>query len=222
MEKLPLILLHGALGSAALYEPLTALTERETHAIDFSGHGHAPFSEEGFNMNVFADEVIAYMDKKNLDKADIFGFSMGGYVGYHVCKNYPDRVGRLTTLGTKIDWNPETAGREVRFLDPVKISEKVPAFAQVLLDRHGVGWSDLCKKMGTLLLELGDGAGLQAGDFQEISTPVTIVRGSEDEMVTEEECNWTVTQLSNASFVMLDGEPHLIEKCTPNTVAGLF
>lgn len=222
MEKLPLILLHGALGSAALYESLRELTDRDTHAINFSGHGHEPFNDKGFNIHVFADEVIAYMDAHGIDKADLFGFSMGGYVGYHVCKTYPDRVGAMTTLGTKIDWTPESAGREVRFLDPLKISEKVPAFAKVLLDRHGAGWSDLCTRMGALLIELGDGARLQQEDFQSINTPVTIVRGSEDEMVTEGECSWAAQQLQSASFIMLEGEPHLIEKCTPAAVAGLF
>ncbi len=75
------ILLHGALGSAAQLETLQAQMpeSQDAVALDFPGHGSAS-STEPFSMRLFADSVLKFMDEKNAAQADIFGYSMGGYV----------------------------------------------------------------------------------------------------------------------------------------------
>jgi esterase/lipase len=56
--KTPLLLLHGALGSRSQLEPLHSLLDQraiETYAMNFSGHGGAPFAPE-FGIEAFAED----------------------------------------------------------------------------------------------------------------------------------------------------------------------
>ena len=77
------------------------------------------------------------MNENYIQTIDIFGYSMGGYVALWLARFYPDRVGKIFTLGTKLKWNDEEAEKEIKMLNPEKVELKVPAFAQQLAERHG-------------------------------------------------------------------------------------
>ncbi|MGE3802708.1 MAG: alpha/beta fold hydrolase [Candidatus Kapaibacterium sp.] len=134
-----LLFLHGALYTKREFEPLmAALADQFTlDAIDFTGHGGEMMPAEPYSIRLFADDVLRWMERSGCATVDIFGFSMGGYVGLYLARHYPERVGRLMTLGTKLRWNIETSAREVKMLDPEKIEQKVPHFAEALKQRHG-------------------------------------------------------------------------------------
>src|SRR5688572_15290055 len=120
---MPLLLLHGAIGAASQFEKLTQLLQPdfEVFSLNFSGHGGKEIPEPGFNMPLFANDVLTFMEEKQLDKVDIFGYSMGGYVALYLALHYPEKVNRIMTLGTKFDWSPEIAAHETRMLNPLKI-----------------------------------------------------------------------------------------------------
>ena len=134
----PLLLLHGALGSAAQFDALRQHLPagQRVWAPDFPGHGGQPTGSTEFSIPAFADSVLAFLDAQNAGPVDVFGYSMGGYVGLYLAWKHPERVRQLWTLGTKFDWTPETAARESSRLDPEKMAAKVPAFAEALARRH--------------------------------------------------------------------------------------
>lgn len=83
LANLPsLLLLHGALGSREQRFALANLLGdiRDTHCIDFSGHGDAPLASERIRDEGFSTLVTAYMDTNTIASTDIFGYSLGGYV----------------------------------------------------------------------------------------------------------------------------------------------
>ena len=47
-----------------------------------------------------------------ITRADIFGYSMGGYVALHAARRHPERIGSIMTLGTKFAWDTPTAEKE--------------------------------------------------------------------------------------------------------------
>ena len=124
----PLILLHGALGSAAQLDQLSGLLKPcySCCTLNFSGHGGTPMPD-AFSIGLFAGDVLRFMAASNIEKADFFGYSMGGYVALYLAANHPERVGKIITLATKFAWTPESASREIRMLDPQKIAKKIPA-----------------------------------------------------------------------------------------------
>src|SRR6478672_5186908 len=101
-----LLLLHGAIGAKDQLQPLAnALKDKYTlHTINFSGHGGEAFPNEPFSMELFANDVLHYMQQNNIEQVNIFGYSMGGYVAMYLAKHHPQKINKLITLATKFHW----------------------------------------------------------------------------------------------------------------------
>ena len=133
-----LLLLHGALGSKAQFKPLEDRLKSsfELFTLNFSGHGGKELPDKPFSIEMFAGDILRWLDDNNISRVNFFGYSMGGYAGLYLAKHMPQRIGRIFTLGTKFEWTEESALREVKMLDAGKIMEKVPKFAEDLKARH--------------------------------------------------------------------------------------
>jgi len=152
-----LLLLHGALGSKEQFADLeTVLQEKfKIHTLNFSGHGKRPSHHHAFTIQNFAHEVLDWMNEHYIKTIDIFGYSMGGYVALWLARFYPDRVRKIFTLGTKLNWNEEEAEREIRMLNAEKIVEKIPTFAKSLAERHGeYEWKSVMIKTAAMMKDL--------------------------------------------------------------------
>lgn len=218
----PLLLLHGALGSADQFEALMPLlpTDRSIWALNFPGHGGLPLHEP-FSMALFTEAILGFMDREDWDEADIFGYSMGGYAALQLALEHPKKVRRIVTLGTKFDWTPATAARETGFLDPEKIEAKVPQFAAALAERHEpADWKMVLRHTAEMLRNLGDGQALRQEDFEKIFCPVVILRGELDHMVTEEESRQVAEWLPHGRFEALEGTKHPFEQVDVEMLAA--
>ncbi|MBK7855574.1 MAG: hypothetical protein IPJ79_12335 [Bacteroidetes bacterium] len=60
----------------------------------------------------------------NIGAANIFGYSMGGYVALWLARFKPHLVQFVFTLATKLNWNEETSAKENRMLNANKMEEK--------------------------------------------------------------------------------------------------
>lgn len=210
----PLILLHGALGSSAqmadIASPLES--ERTIFTPDFPGHGGIP-ADGPFSMDMFGQALFDLMEEKNIAVADLFGYSMGGYVALWFAWKYPARVRQVKTLGTKLNWTPETAAGMVRMFDPEKIEAKAPQLAQHLATVHApLDWKVLCRQTSDFLLSLGAGYGIPEEAYSRIQCPVHIGRGDADQVVGLEECEKVVHLLPDGHLHQLAGVPHGIEQ----------
>jgi Predicted hydrolases or acyltransferases (alpha/beta hydrolase superfamily) len=209
-----LICLHGALGSADQFAPLLAQrnARQVSHALNLPGHGGKQTGQP-FSMSLFADDVLGYMDKNSIGQADFLGYSMGGYVALWLAWKHPERVGKVITYGTKLDWAPPVAEGMVRMFDAEKIAAKAPALATSLAFVHGAdNWQELCRKTADFLLTLGNGAGLPPQSFSEIRCPVIIGWGDGDNVVTREESERAAQAIPNGHFELLACGKHLLEQ----------
>lgn len=94
----PLIMLHGgALTFHLSFDPLlpTLTAQRKVIGIELQGHGHTADSGRPFSIRQCAEDVIALLDQLGIERADLFGYSLGGLVSTEVAVLFPDRVGRL-------------------------------------------------------------------------------------------------------------------------------
>lgn len=211
----PLLLLHGAIGSSAQLLPLKTLLEKDhpVHVFDFPGHGGKAFPAEPFSIRLFAESVLAWMDEQRFSRVDIFGYSMGGYVALYIARHHPGRVGKIVTLATKFAWDEITAQKEVKMLDPGKIAEKVPKFAEALQTRHApLDWKEVLGKTAAMMLELGRQPELSPEDFAAIHTPVLLSAGDRDTMVSKEETEAVRQMIPGSQFELLPDTPHPIEQ----------
>ncbi|MGZ3882898.1 MAG: alpha/beta fold hydrolase [Bacteroidia bacterium] len=219
-----IIFLHGAIGASDQLEPLAnALKSRySVFTFSFSGHGKTTFDPEGFGIGIFAKELQQFIEKHQLEKPDVFGYSMGGYVALYLAAQQPGLIGSIITLGTKFTWSPEIAAGEVKMLDAKTISEKVPKFAEALKVRHGNEWEELLQKTAEMMKGLGDKNLLDANTLSGIKSKVLIGLADNDNMVSLEETTAAYKSLPNAGMYMLPFSKHPIESVNLNYLANLL
>ena len=211
----PLLLLHGAIGAPEQLRPLAQRLSKtfKVYTPCFSGHGEAPVSDSLFSIEVFAADVLQFMAQNQLARVSVFGYSMGGYVAMYLAKHYPDRIDKVVTLATMFRWEPEIANREIQMLNPEKIEQKLPVFAETLQQRHLKNdWKGVLHKTAAMMTALGNDNTLSAEDYAAITAPVLVLVGDRDKMVGIEETVSIYKALPNARMGVLPGTPHPIEQ----------
>jgi len=209
-----ILLLHGAIGGMDQLSDLkNKLTDSfSVHRINFSGHGGSPFTEQPFSIKLFADEVIHFLDKKNIDSISIFGYSMGGYIAMYIAKHYPQRVNKIITLATKFKWDEAIAAMEIKMLDAGKIEEKLPDFAASLHKRHAPNnWKTVLEKTAAMLVDMGIDNPLKLEHYTTIQHQALFMLGDRDKMVTLDETVEVYKNLPKAHLAVLPNTAHPIE-----------
>lgn len=222
--KRDILLLHGALGTKSQFDRLIeALSDSfVVHTLNFEGHG-VRVSHRDFSVKHFAQNVLEYLNNNEIKSAVVFGFSMGGYVALRLALDHPERVQKILTLGTKLDWTLESANKEVRMLNPAKIKDKVPHFAEKLMKDHSaIGWEAVLSKTASMMINLGTSTALTQKDFEGISVPVTLGRGSDDAMVSEEETLSVSQIIAQGQMVTLPETKHPIERVGLNVLVDFI
>jgi pimeloyl-ACP methyl ester carboxylesterase len=211
-----LVLLHGALGASTQFDALARSVEPHfrVHLLDFEGHGSAPPRGRPFRIPFFSENVLELLDSRRIERALLFGYSMGGYVALHLALEHPGRVARVATLGTKLYWDPQTATLEAARLDPSAIRAKVPKFAEALAARHeqAGGWERVLADTADLLRDLGDHPLLSDMELRRITRPVHIVVGDRDATVGLPESAAASRSLIDGMLTVLADTPHPLER----------
>lgn len=219
-----LLLLHGAVGSSEQFRGLKTKLASVfvVHTLDFEGHGPRASTKE-FTIALFTENVIQYIQEHGLSKVHVFGYSMGGYVALNLALKHPEYVEKICTLGTKFAWSKETAAKEIKMLNPEKIAEKVPAFAQKLATIHTNNpWEEVMNKTAKMMYGLGTGQLLATEELEAIPHKVLISVGQEDQMVSIEESQESAGLLPNGSLKIIPNFQHPIEKVNEDVLSTLI
>jgi pimeloyl-ACP methyl ester carboxylesterase len=108
----PMVVLHGAymnIPSMGAIIPKLARTHR-VYAVELQGHGRTTDIDRPITYQAMADDVNAFMDAVKLQKADVFGYSMGSIVGLQLAIRHPAKVNKLVGASIAYDvqgWQPE-------------------------------------------------------------------------------------------------------------------
>lgn len=213
MTKPPLILLHGALGSKEQFNDILSPLENsfEVHLLDFEGHGEAGPTDSPFRVSYFAENVLGLLDVHGIEKANIFGYSMGGYVALTLAHENPGCINKVATLGTILSWNKKIAARECGYLNPSKMKEKVPHFVDRLTERHIAGWERVVNRTREMLQYLGNEPNIKDENWKDLAMPVRLHVGDRDTTVelgnTVENCR----KMRHGELCVLPGSGHPFE-----------
>lgn len=101
----PLIVLHGAyMNIPTMGEIIPRLAEtHRVYALEFQGHGRTNDIDRPITYQNLADDVAGFMDAVSIEKADIFGYSMGGTAGLQLAIRHPERVDQLVAASVAYD-----------------------------------------------------------------------------------------------------------------------
>jgi pimeloyl-ACP methyl ester carboxylesterase len=107
----PIIVLHGAhmnIMTMGKIIPMLAETH-EVYALEFQGHGHTADIDRPITYQNLAGDVADFMEAVGLEKADVFGYSMGAQVGLQLAISQPQKVNKLIFVSGAYDlegWQP--------------------------------------------------------------------------------------------------------------------
>jgi pimeloyl-ACP methyl ester carboxylesterase len=108
----PLILLHGGLGSTAMFGDIIALLSktRQVIAVDLQAHGRTADIDRPITCEAMADDIAALMKYLQIPKTDLLGYSLGGAVALQAAIRHPAVVKKLVVVSEpcrRDGWYPE-------------------------------------------------------------------------------------------------------------------
>jgi pimeloyl-ACP methyl ester carboxylesterase len=132
----PLVLLHGGLQTFAqcFGHLIPGLVEQhQVIGVELQGHGHTADIDRPMRPETLADDVVALLDHLGVDRADVFGFSLGGIVALTMGLQHGARVGRLVIAS--VDCRPAHA--EFERPDDPDVARRMPTEADFQAMRDG-------------------------------------------------------------------------------------
>jgi 2-succinyl-6-hydroxy-2,4-cyclohexadiene-1-carboxylate synthase len=91
----PLLLLHGWLGSGRDYRPAIELLQDTFHCVtvDLPGHGQTQVlgDDRGYEFAATAGGMMQLLDRLQIDRCWIAGYSLGGRFALYLSLEFPDR-----------------------------------------------------------------------------------------------------------------------------------
>jgi len=177
----PLVVLHGAymnIPSMGAIIPKLAETHK-VYAFEFQGHGRTTDIDRPITYPALADDAAAFMDAVGLQKADVFGYSMGAAAGLQLAIRHPEKVNKLVAASAAYDaqgWQP--AFREFIPQMTVEMFVDMPVFAEAYrkLAANPDGFPELVRK----LIALEKEPMAWEAEVKALKTPVLIITGDAD------------------------------------------
>jgi pimeloyl-ACP methyl ester carboxylesterase len=181
----PLIVLHGAyMNIPSMGAIIPKLAEsHKVYALEMQGHGRTTDIDRPITYSAMADDVVAFMDKVGITKADVFGYSMGGQIGLQLAIRHPARVNKLVAASAAYDlrgWQPVYTAviptMTVEMMVGLPFAEEYRKLAA-----NPDGFPALVEK----LIQLEKEPMAWEADVKAIKTPVLIIAGDADVMTLE-------------------------------------
>lgn len=145
------VIIHGVGGHKEDWQGVAAALagSHKVYAIDMLGFGQSSKTGDDLSMPVQAAAVLALLDAEGVDRADVVGNSVGGWVAATFAATNPDRVNRLILIdaaGFKamfegappVNFDPNDAAEMQKLID-ITINSPVaqtPGLAQTAFDAY--------------------------------------------------------------------------------------
>ena len=176
----PLVVLHGAymnIPSMGAIIPRLARTHK-VYAVELQGHGRTTDIARPITYPNLADDVAAFMDSVRLQKADVFGYSMGAQVGLQLAIRHPAKVNKVVAASAAYDlkgWQPVYTElipqMTVEMITAMPFAKEYPKLAA-----NPNGFPELAKK----LIALEKEPMAWEADLKALKTPVLVIAGDAD------------------------------------------
>jgi pimeloyl-ACP methyl ester carboxylesterase len=188
----PLVLLHGWGASArrnwvdlGWVEALAPL--RRLVLLDSRGHGRseAAATQAEYGYGAMSEDVLFVMDELGIAEADLFGYSMGAFIGVSLLGNHQDRF-RSMVLGGIGDETEESAAAchliaaALRADDPAEIVDPVGRAYRRYVDADPENDREALAMAALQMWPEGHPLALGGDGLGDVDIPVLVVDGADD------------------------------------------
>ena len=235
-EQVPLVLLHGYPFNHTLWEPVASRVPKNVPIVapDLPGFGSEPVPAAEPSLDLIAEHVEQLLRCKNIQKAIVAGFSMGGYVSLALLEKYPARFAGLALINSQPfeDSDEVRAGRRT-MIERVRREGTEAAAKAALLKLFAPGKSNDPNLSGyarrgaeaagvagvTWALEAMARRPDRAAVLQKFVAPLLILHSDQDLFIPVERISAFARKHSMATYVELSGSGHCTPLENPDAVA---
>jgi 3-oxoadipate enol-lactonase len=106
---IPLLMIHGWPHDRTLWTGQLGGLAAHAHciALDLRGFGGSSVLEP-YSIDQYADDVVAFLDVLDIERAVVCGLSMGGYIAFSLLRRYRARVRALILADTRATADTDT------------------------------------------------------------------------------------------------------------------
>jgi len=227
-EGAPIIIfIHGfPLNKSMWDKQLNALKDDyRVIAYDIRGHGTTEVGTIDFSINLFAIDLLCFMDALKIEKTILCGLSMGGYIALNAIQNHPGRFTALILSDTNCTADSPEA-KEKRMNTIISVNKNgVEKLADDLLPnlfsaesfKSNLDEIAAVKEMivTTTIPSLNNSLHALANrketcsKLAEIKVPVLILVGDEDKITPPEAASAMHEKIKNSSLQVIPHAGHL-------------
>jgi poly(3-hydroxyoctanoate) depolymerase len=231
----PVLLINGIGAHTAMWGTLEpALAGFRLIEFDAPGTGRSAMLPYPVTIPALAWLAARLLDTLEVQRADVLGYSMGGFVAQQLAASTPERARRLVLVSTSCGWGgiPGELGAMVNVATPLRYWS--PAFYRRTIGglaggraRRDPEWVDRHGEMrrrhppttwgyfGQVMSSAG-WSGLSL--LRLIRQPTLVVTGDDDPLVPKENAVLLAGRLPRARVLMAPGEGHLLLMDAASTV----
>ncbi len=220
----PLLLLMGLGLSARAWDLLPQrLSDRfRVVAFDNRGTGRSSFRPAPFRICHLADDAAAVLDATGIERAGVFGISMGGMIAIELALRHPDRVGSLALGCTYAGWlrsRKPKLGTLAQLLAGAMFRRPAEQFGRVLVSAEHLScncdqfraWFEKAEHAHPLTAALQVAAvALHATEdrISRIAVPTLVITGDGDRIIPAENSYRLAEWIDQARLLVFPGAGH--------------
>jgi pimeloyl-ACP methyl ester carboxylesterase len=245
-DSIPLVLLHGAGASLHTWDEFVRIAgvKRKIIRLDLPAYGlTGPTLDRNYNVESYTSVIVTFLGKLGIQKCDLVGNSLGGYISWAVSLKKPSLVRRLVLmdaigyplekrerpLAFKLARMP-VINKLLTFITPRSIVEK--SVLNLYFDKTKVT-NELVDRYFELTLREGNrqafvdisSSTTESNLYKEIPSitqPTLIIWGAEDKFVPLESANRFDSDIPNSKLEVLPQVGHMPMEESPIKTAELI
>ena len=237
MNPAPLVLLHGYPFDHTMWERVIVALGKgvKTIAPDLRGFGNTPSGSDEPSLDVMADDVARLLDRHNLPRAVLAGFSLGGYVALAFAERHGPRLAGLALINSTVlpDTEEARAGRRA-MIEKVR-AEGPQAAAQAAIPKMFAAVNSQNPDLSRFVREGAERAGVdgitwsleamrrrpdRTAIFEQLEAPRLIIHTPEDKFIPVERARDLAKNNPTAAYVEIPNAGHASPLEAPEAVAN--
>jgi len=227
----PVLLIMGLGWTSAMWHRTRPILVKQyrTVALDNRGVGRSDAPTGPYSIALMASDAAAVLDAAGIERAHIFGVSMGGMIAQELALQYPDRV-RSLILGCTAAGGPHAvrADSEVlqalfrRGLTPDEFAESMNPFIYHPSTPRELVEEDMILRRKWYPTDIGFLAQLQGimgweaySRLPRIAAPTLVVHGDSDRLIPPANGDLIAKRIPEAKLVLIPNASHIFSTDRP-------
>lgn len=180
---------------------------------DFRGHGRTRCNSLEWSCPQIADDIVEFMDRLNISKAHMIGYSLGANVGLYIAVKNPDRISTLTTIGSGGFCDPTGAEEfEPEWLVQTGQQDIINQMIERHEEAHKGNWQEFMRQSAKdwrLYPQLTE------EQLSSIKCPSLFITGEHDKFVGEERLKRLGSLVKGSRYLVVPGgshRPHMLRE----------